>query len=108
MRIIVTGGAGFIGSSFINYLKETTNIDILCIDKLTYASNKDNIKYDVDFLEKDICDVTLEDLGEYDYLVNFAAESHVDNSIKNGRPFVRTNVEGTFNLLECARQNPKL
>jgi dTDP-glucose 4,6-dehydratase len=108
MRIIVTGGAGFIGSSFINYLKKTTTVDILCIDKLTYASNPNNLKHSVKFLKKDICDITPEDLGEYDYLVNFAAESHVDNSIKNGRPFVRTNVEGTFNLLECARQNHKL
>lgn len=108
MRIVVTGGAGFIGSSFINYLKSNYECDILCVDKLTYAANKDNIKHDVEFLEKDICDVTLEDLGEYDYLVNFAAESHVDNSIKDGKPFVRTNVEGTFNLLECARRNKNL
>ena len=108
MRIIVTGGAGFIGSSFINYLKENYKCEILCIDKLTYAANKDNIKHDVEFLKKDICDVTPEDLGEYDYLVNFAAETHVDNSISDGRPFVRTNVEGTFNLLECARQNKNL
>ena len=108
MRIVVTGGAGFIGSSFINYLKENYQCDILCIDKLTYAANKDNIKHKIEFLEKDICDVVVEDLGEYDYLVNFAAESHVDNSIKNGKPFVKTNVEGTFNLLECARQNKSL
>jgi dTDP-glucose 4,6-dehydratase len=108
MRIVVTGGAGFIGSSFINYLKENYQCDIICVDKLTYAANRDNIKYDVEFLEKDICDITVEELGEYDYLVNFAAESHVDNSILNGRPFVRTNVEGTFNLLECARQNKNL
>lgn len=108
MRIVVTGGAGFIGSSFINHLKENHKCEILCIDKLTYAANKNNIKYNVEFLEKDICDVTPEDLGEYDYLVNFAAETHVDNSISNGRPFVRTNVEGTFNLLECARQNKNL
>jgi dTDP-glucose 4,6-dehydratase len=109
MRVIVTGGAGFIGSSFINQLKSKhSNIEILCIDKMTYASNKNNIKYDIQFLQKDICDVTSEELGEYDYLVNFAAESHVDNSIADGRPFVRTNVEGTFNLLECARQNKNL
>lgn len=108
MRIIVTGGAGFIGSSFINYLKENYDCEILCVDKLTYAANKNNIKYNIDFLKKDICDVTSEDLGDYDYLVNFAAETHVDNSISNGRPFVRTNVEGTFNLLECARQNKNL
>ena len=59
-------------------------------------------------MHKDICDVTAEDLGEYDYLVHFAAESHVDNSIKNGLPFVKTNVEGTYNLIEVARQNKKL
>lgn len=108
MRIIVTGGAGFIGSSFINYLKKNYECEILCVDKLTYAANKNNIKYDIEFLKKDICDITPEDLGDYDYLVNFAAETHVDNSILNGRPFVRTNVEGTFNLLECARQNKNL
>tara|TARA_R110000851_G_scaffold28801_2_gene80091 strand:- start:168 stop:941 length:774 start_codon:yes stop_codon:yes gene_type:complete len=56
----------------------------------------------------DICDVTSEDLGSYDYIVHFAAESHVDNSIKDGKPFIRTNVEGTFNLLECARKNKDL
>jgi dTDP-glucose 4,6-dehydratase len=78
------------------------------VDKLTYAGKRENIKHDVSFLQKDICDVTPEDLGSYDYLVHFAAESHVDNSIENGRPFVRTNVEGTFNMIECARQNPKL
>ena len=108
MRIVVTGGAGFIGSSFINHLKENYQCDILCVDKMTYAANKNNIKHQVEFLEKDICDVTVEDLGEYDYLVNFAAESHVDNSITNGRPFIKSNVEGTFNLLECARQNKNL
>jgi dTDP-glucose 4,6-dehydratase len=109
MRVVVTGGAGFIGSAFINRLMDKfPDIDVLCVDKLTYAGKRENIKHDVSFLQKDICDVTPEDLGSYDYLVHFAAESHVDNSIENGRPFVRTNVEGTFNMIECARQNPKL
>ena len=111
MKIIVTGGCGFIGSSFVNYLRQRKGIltkDILVIDKLTYASNRDLIEPSIPFLEKDICEVTAEDLGEYDYIVNFAAESHVDNSINNGLPFVKTNVEGTFNLLELARKNPKL
>jgi len=109
MRVVVTGGAGFIGSAFINRLKDKfPDVDVLCVDKLTYAGNMDNIKHDVTLLQKDICDVTAQDLGNYDYLVHFAAESHVDNSIKDGRPFVRTNVEGTFNMIECARQNPKL
>jgi dTDP-glucose 4,6-dehydratase len=106
MRIIITGGAGFIGSSFTNYCVKLGH-DVLVVDKLTYAANPDNIPK-VPILKMDICDVTSEDLGPYDVLVNFAAESHVDNSIKDGKPFVRTNVEGTFNLLEVARQNPKL
>jgi dTDP-glucose 4,6-dehydratase len=108
MKIIVTGGAGFIGSAFINYLLDNFECDVLCVDKLTYAGRRKNIKHDVPFLHKDICDVTSEDLGEFDYIVHFAAESHVDNSITNGLPFVRTNVEGTFNLLEISRKNKKL
>jgi dTDP-glucose 4,6-dehydratase len=108
MRIIVTGGAGFIGSAFINHLKENYQCDVVCVDNLSYCGNKDNIKHEVEFIEKDICDITTEDLGEYDFIVHFAAESHVDNSIKNGLPFVKTNVQGTFNLLECSRMNPKL
>lgn len=108
MRVVVTGGAGFIGSAFINHLLDNFECDVLCVDKLTYAGRRKNIKHDVSFLQKDICDVTQEDLGEFDYIVHFAAESHVDNSIKNGLPFVRTNVEGTFNLLEISRKNKNL
>lgn len=107
MRIVITGGCGFIGSSFV-HLCNNLQFDILVVDSLTYASNQSNIPEDVDLLVKDICDVTSEDLGEYDYLVNFAAESHVDNSIKDGRPFLRSNIEGTFNLLELARNNKNL
>ena len=109
MRIIVTGGAGFIGSHFINLIgKNNPTVEIVLVDKLTYAANLNNLTHQVKFIKKDICDVVAEDLGVYDYLINFAAESHVDNSIKDGKPFVRTNVEGTFNLLEVARQNPHL
>ena len=108
MRVVVTGGAGFIGSAFINHLLDNHNCEVLCVDKLTYAGRKTNIKHDVLFLQKDICDVTSEDLGEFDYIVHFAAESHVDNSISNGLPFVKTNVEGTFNLLEISRKNKNL
>ena len=107
MRVIVTGGCGFIGSSFIHLL-ERLGVDYLIVDKLTYAADIDNIPDKKKLLVKDICEVTSEDLGEYDYLVNFAAESHVDNSIENGKPFVQTNVVGVFNLLEVARKNPKL
>ena len=107
-KIVVTGGLGFIGSHFVNYLNENTDHEVLIVDKLTYAANKNNINQPTTILEKDICDVTVEDLGEYDYIVHFAAESHVDNSIKNGLPFVKSNVEGTFNLIEVARKNPNL
>jgi len=108
MKVIVTGGAGFIGSAFINYLLDNFECDVLCVDKLTYAGRKENIKHNVSFLQKDICDVTADELGEFDYIVHFAAESHVDNSISNGLPFVKTNVEGTFNLLEISRKNKNL
>ena len=108
MKVIVTGGAGFIGSAFINHLLDNFECDVLCVDKLTYAGRKENIKHNVSFLQKDICDVTADELGEFDYMVHFAAESHVDNSISNGLPFVKTNVEGTFNLLEISRKNKNL
>jgi dTDP-glucose 4,6-dehydratase len=108
MRVVVTGGAGFIGSAFINHLLDNFECDVLCVDKLTYAGSKTNIKHNVSFLQKDICDVTSDELGEFDYMVHFAAESHVDNSISNGLPFVRTNVEGTFNLIEISRKNNNL
>jgi dTDP-glucose 4,6-dehydratase len=108
MKVIVTGGAGFIGSAFINYLLDNFECDVLCVDKLTYAGSRKNIKHNVSFLQKDICDVTVDELGEFDYMVHFAAESHVDNSISNGLPFVKTNVEGTFNLIEISRKNKNL
>jgi dTDP-glucose 4,6-dehydratase len=108
MKIVVTGGAGFIGSAFINHLLDNFECNVLCVDKLTYAGRMMNIKHNVSLLQKDICDVTADELGDFDYIVHFAAESHVDNSIKNGLPFVRTNVEGTFNLLEISRKNKNL
>tara|TARA_Y100001972_G_C7665909_1_gene336637 strand:- start:5966 stop:6862 length:897 start_codon:yes stop_codon:yes gene_type:complete len=108
MRVVVTGGAGFIGSSFVNLLGEK-GYEVLVVDNLTYAGDLENIcSVNYRVLVKDICDVTADDLGKYDYLINFAAESHVDNSIEDGRPFVRTNIEGTFNLLELARKNKDL
>jgi len=107
-KIVVTGGLGFIGSHFVNYVNENTDHEILIVDKLTYAASRTNVKQSTPLLEKDICDVVAEDLGDYDYIVHFAAESHVDNSIKDGLPFVKTNVEGTFNLIEVARKNPNL
>ena len=107
-KIIVTGGLGFIGSHFVNYVRENTYHKVLIIDKLTYAGNLNNLILPTDYLKKDICDVIPEDLGDYDYIVNFAAESHVDNSIKDGLPFVKSNVQGTFNMIEVARKNKNL
>lgn len=107
MKIVITGGCGFIGSSFVN-LCIKQGFEILVVDKLTYASDTSNIPSKTPLLIKDICDVTAKDLGQYKYLVNFAAESSVDSSIKDGKPFVKSNVEGTFNLLELARNNPNL
>tara|TARA_B100000029_G_scaffold492593_1_gene554047 strand:- start:1159 stop:2049 length:891 start_codon:yes stop_codon:yes gene_type:complete len=107
MRIVVTGGLGFIGSSFVDLCKNLQH-EVLVVDKITYAANEDWLPMDTELLVSDICDLTEEDLGEYDYLVNFAAESHVDNSIKDGKPFVKSNIEGTYNLLELARKNKKL
>ncbi len=100
-KIVVTGGMGFIGSHFVNKLNsEINDCEITVIDKLTYASNPNNINTQVKFIKEDICNLT--ELPDCDYIVHFAAESHVDNSIKDGRPFVRTNVEGTFNMVELA------
>lgn len=107
-RIIVTGGLGFIGSHFVNLLHIKTKYEIIILDKVTYAAKKENVRVPHMLIEKDICDVTENDLGEFDYIINFAAESHVDNSIKNGLPFVKTNVEGTYNLIEISRKNKGL
>ena len=79
------------------------------MDKLTYAANVNNISAaGYKFIYKDICDLTKKDLGKFDYLVNFAAESHVDRSIADGRPFLKSNVEGVYNLLDICKQNKKL
>jgi dTDP-glucose 4,6-dehydratase len=111
MRVLVTGACGFIGSSFVHRCVNA-GYEVTIIDNLTYAADYDRMPKTHPFFKggviRDICDAVPEDLGDYDYLVHFAAESHVDNSIKDGRPFVRTNVEGTFNLLELARQNKSL
>ncbi|MBK1809889.1 dTDP-glucose 4,6-dehydratase [Clostridium sp. YIM B02505] len=110
---LVTGGAGFIGSNFVLYmLKKYTDITIINLDKLTYAGNLENLK-EVQgnpnhiFVQGDICDkdlvTTLFEKYDIDYVVNFAAESHVDRSIKEPEIFAQTNVLGTVNLLNCAK-----
>ena len=111
--ILITGGAGFIGSNFIPYfLKENKLLEIVNLDLLTYAGNLENLKElenndRYHFVEGDICDRKLIEylFNEYQFagVIHFAAESHVDNSIKNPDRFVKTNVFGTFTLLDVAR-----
>ena len=111
---LITGCAGFIGSNFVHYmLKKYPEILLVNLDKLTYAGNLENLK-DVEgdprhvFVQGDICDKELvESLFakyDFDYVINFAAESHVDRSIKNPEIFVQSNVMGTVNLLQRAKE----
>ncbi len=112
MKLLVTGGAGFIGSCFARHiLKKHPDYKIINLDALTYAGNienlddiKDNANYK--FVHGNICDRNLvrELMSEVDCVVNFAAESHVDNSIKHPEIFIETNVQGTLNLLQAAKE----
>ncbi|WP_419067465.1 dTDP-glucose 4,6-dehydratase, partial [Candidatus Allofournierella excrementavium] len=112
-KYLITGCAGFIGSNFVYYmLNKYKDILLVNLDKLTYAGNLENLK-DVEgderhvFVQGDICDralvTSLFEKYDFDYVINFAAESHVDRSITNPEIFVETNVLGTVNLLQCAK-----
>lgn len=111
MRVMVTGGAGFIGSALIRYLMNNNEHQVLNIDKLTYASSlyslnsfKGDSRYN--FVQLDICDKEIFNImNEFrpDLIMNLAAESHVDRSIDSAAPFIQTNIVGTFNLLEASR-----
>lgn len=104
-KIAVTGGAGFIGTNFVQYLCARYDAKITVIDKLTYAGKKENLYgLDIDLVQKDICDLVEGDFDEYDYLYHFAAESHVDRSITSPNDFLKTNVLGTVNLLELCKK----
>ncbi len=112
--ILITGGAGFIGSNFVPYFcAKYPEYKVINVDKLTYAGNLDNLKEcaampNYTFVQADICDADkMEELfsqNDVRGVIHFAAESHVDNSIKGPRAFINTNIIGTFNLLEAARK----
>jgi len=112
--VLVTGGAGFIGSEFVRQLTESEDFEeIFVVDSLTYAGDISRIKKQIDskqieFIHADINESTLylSAMSQVDYVVHFAAESHVDRSNENGLPFIESNVTGTYKLLESARTFP--
>lgn len=113
-KLLVTGGAGFIGSNFIRYaLNNTDDVNVINLDLLTYAGNLENLKDITDnpryqFVQGNIADQSLvyELVSQgIDYIVHFAAESHVDRSILGPAEFIQTNIVGTFNLLEACRKH---
>lgn len=112
MRLLITGGAGFIGSNFVHYvLAQHPGDEVVVLDALTYAGNLENLKTaegnsSLRFVKGDITDAAVVDslVAECDVIVHFAAESHVDRSILGPEAFVRTNVLGTLTLLEAARK----
>jgi dTDP-glucose 4,6-dehydratase len=111
MNLLITGGAGFIGSNFIKYsIQNNPESKIINLDKLTYAGNLENLielknNKNYMFVQGNICNKQLVGklVADADAVINFAAETHVDRSIKNSREFIRTNIEGTRVLLEAAR-----
>jgi dTDP-glucose 4,6-dehydratase len=114
MNIIVTGGAGFIGSNFVHYVyQERPDWNITVLDTLTYAGNESNLEgldsSRVKLVKGDITDAELVDklVSEHDAVIHYAAESHNDNSLKNPRPFIETNLIGTFTILEAVRKHSK-
>lgn len=111
MNLIVTGGAGFIGSNFVHWVvKHQPDVYVTVLDALTYAGNRANLagipEDRMTFVHGNICDAALADelFAKADSCVHFAAESHNDNSIADPSPFLKTNVEGTYTLLEAVRK----
>ena len=111
-NIVVTGGCGFIGSNFVHHVvREHPGVRVTVLDKLTYAGNPENIAGlpadRVELVVGDICDAALVDrlVAGADAVVHYAAESHNDNSIADPSPFLKTNVEGTYTLIEACRRH---
>ncbi|RZI88138.1 MAG: NAD-dependent epimerase/dehydratase family protein, partial [Microbacterium sp.] len=110
-KILVTGGAGFIGSNFVHYVVEHTDLQVTVIDKLTYAGNRANLdglpEDRVQLVVGDIADAELMDelVSHHDTVVHYAAESHNDNSLRDPRPFLDTNIIGTYVILEACRKH---
>ena len=108
MRLLVTGGAGFIGANFVHYTRtHRPDVDITVLDAMTYAANEASLPPDIRLVRGDIADAELVDtlVGNCDVLVHFAAESHNDNSLRHPEPFIHTNLVGTFTLLEAVRKH---
>ncbi len=112
-RLLVTGGAGFIGSNFVHHVIAHTDHQVTVLDKLTYAGNRASLagipENRLTFVQGDIADAALVDelIAETDAVVHYAAESHNDNSLHDPRPFLDTNIVGTYTLLEAARRHEK-
>lgn len=114
MKLLVTGGAGFIGSNFVRYIyAQRPDWHITVLDNLTYAGNSKNLEgLDAGrftFTKGDICDEAVADtaVADSDAVVHFAAETHVDNSVHNPRPFLNSNIIGTYQILEAVRKHSK-
>ncbi|HWH29159.1 MAG TPA: GDP-mannose 4,6-dehydratase, partial [Mycobacteriales bacterium] len=108
MRVLVTGGAGFIGANFVHWtLRHRPGTDVVVLDALTYAGHRESLPEGVELVVGDVADAALVDrlVGETDLVVHFAAESHNDNSLHDPSPFVTTNVVGTFAILEAVRRH---
>ena len=111
MRLLVTGGAGFIGSNFVHHVVDYTDHHVTVLDKLTYAGNLASLEglppERVAFVRGDIADAALVDelMGSADAVVHYAAESHNDNSLRDPNPFLQTNIVGTYTLLEAVRKH---